>query len=682
MICISAAYLSGSFFASFFTEGSVILLASVLFPLLLTVALLNTGGKLKYILVSVVTFCLAAFSFAGYKAVVNKDILSLEGKTVGFGGEVTDITLYDRDKAMYTLRGNTDEGSLKVYLNLYCDDTGARIGDRIDVENCVLRTYENDYLYNSRDYYGSRRIFLSSNEYDGLKLSQRNGHYIKRALLDYREKMISEFNIKLGRTGGSFLSGIVFGDRSGMEETDKEFMYRCGIGHVMAVSGLHASVFAALIMFILSRFHAGKLLTLTITDIFLIFMIIIVKSPVSVIRAAIMFNFYYIAKLFRRQGDPFNSLGAAALLICIFNPYAIKDVGFILSVFGTFAVGTAAPALTSFIRSEKPAGRLLKEIVSMIFVMLLLMPLNIYYFHDSSLVSFLTNVFILPLCMAVMLIGGLYVLSGGFISLLSPAGLLIDFISGITEFIGRLEFVHFSGASPVLFCVCSVCVYGSAAVYILSGKKIRSTVLSMTGGVAVFATIACVSQNISRDRLRVAVLGEGEDKAVVVSLKGNTTVFDISGDRRTPEYVRKYLSDNGISEIDAVSFSKEKNRKLSSYSEELELSDIKNFVLCGDDDDIASVNRDNIIITPLPAEFKNNNFVVKYSGENTEISYYNENILSVGVKDKNIGISYYPEKNNNVTLQGTKDNPTGNTEIIFDSEDRKFMLRRLDNVLR
>ena len=61
------------------------------------------------------------------------------------------------------------------------------------------------------------------------------------------------------------------------------------------------------------------------------FMAITGFSP-SVLRSGIMSLLFLAAMIFHRKADSLNSLGIAVFLLCVINPYAAADFGFLLSV--------------------------------------------------------------------------------------------------------------------------------------------------------------------------------------------------------------------------------------------------------------------------------------------------------------------------------------------------------------
>ena len=154
---------------------------------------------------------------------------------------------------------------------------------------------------------------------------------------------------------------MLFGDKSGIDDTTKTLLYRAGIGHMMAVSGVHLAVVCSLIWFILCMFNMSKYLRFGILMIFNAAFVILAGMSNSVIRAAVMLFLVYGASLFDRRSDLMNSLGIAVILLTAGNPFVVRDASFVLSVTGVIGIGGIAPVITKMIEDKQ--GKPLKKYI-------------------------------------------------------------------------------------------------------------------------------------------------------------------------------------------------------------------------------------------------------------------------------------------------------------------------------
>lgn len=575
MIGASAAYIAGLFFASFFM-GAI--------PLLLIAAASLLIGKLQrfkksdYILIAV-SFT-AAFTVSSLYTHLRYDkIVSYDGKTGTFSGEVTDIRRYGGETRSYILRGELG-GMKNVRVRIYSDELDAKYGDVITLRDCVFSVIEGDYLTDSMNYYRSERVYLTAIN-SVAEIEHMHSRRLKNALIEYRDRIISEFRINLGEDVGDFLSGMVFGEKQGLDDNVRMSLYRCGIGHVLAVSGLHVSIVAIALMSLLRLLRVNRFASFLLMDMLLMMLVVMAHSPVSAIRAAIMMNFAYSAHLFRRRADVFNSLAAAVLIICLANPYSIYSSGFILSVAGTFGIGVFALYMTKKIPAKGVQWRLLRAFCAMLCTTVCIMPFSMKFFEETSLIAPLVNVFVVPLCSVSLIIGVIYVITGGFISFLGIVGAVIELILAISERISRAGAFYFSCRSDRIAGLAIAFIAAVAFVQIIFGRRYLTAVACAAACSAIFISSA-VYGFMRAEKFTITVLGRRSNAAVVISYHGKTDIIDLSGHYKSPDYVRKYMLENGIGSAKLLVLTKNNQSQYAAYKKKLEIVDIGKVVTAGE----------------------------------------------------------------------------------------------------
>lgn len=130
--------------------------------------------------------------------------------------------------------------------------------------------------------------------------------------------------------------GILIGAREDIsEEVEKDFKMS-NLTHMLAVSGSHITYIISASSLLLGR--TSKRFTKIFTIIFLIFFMALTGFTASVIRASIMGILILLSSLLYRKSDTINNLGISSIIILIFNPYTITDLGFLLSYAGTIGI--------------------------------------------------------------------------------------------------------------------------------------------------------------------------------------------------------------------------------------------------------------------------------------------------------------------------------------------------------
>ena len=143
---------------------------------------------------------------------------------------------------------------------------------------------------------------------------------------------------------GGVLAAMVVGDRSHLTSTLRSAYRGAGLSHVLVVSGLHVTIFCGLLDALphkereRSRAYRRARSLLRAGTAFLL--VGITGATPSVLRAAVAVWVSSLGVWVGGPADTLTSLGAAGVLMCLGNGYAVYDVGFELSfaaVMGTLA---------------------------------------------------------------------------------------------------------------------------------------------------------------------------------------------------------------------------------------------------------------------------------------------------------------------------------------------------------
>ena len=142
-------------------------------------------------------------------------------------------------------------------------------------------------------------------------------------------------------------------------------------------------------------------------------------------RASIMFSFIILGGFYNRNRNAYNSLAGSALLLLLFDPFLIYNVGFQLSYSAVFGLFFIYPKLKQMITIRNSISNKIWELMCIsIAAQLSTSPLAIYYFHQFPNYFILTNLFVIPLAFSIVILGMLV--------------LAISFFSLSTNFISQL----------------------------------------------------------------------------------------------------------------------------------------------------------------------------------------------------------------------------------------------------
>ncbi|MEG2892602.1 MAG: DNA internalization-related competence protein ComEC/Rec2 [Clostridium sp.] len=200
---------------------------------------------------------------------------------------------------------------------------------------------------------------------------------------------------------GSFVSGIVTGYRSSIDEDDMRSFSDLDIIHIVAVSGFNLAVLYASIMIATS--HLKIRLRLIIAIIGLSCYVFITGFEPSITRALIMIYMVILGRYLRKKNSSINSLFIAGFLMLTVNPFYIYSIGFILSFTATLSI-----ALFSSDLLERVGGccKLFKdELSATLGSMVLTLPIILYNKGYYSFISIIVNVVISPLVGVITVVG-------------------------------------------------------------------------------------------------------------------------------------------------------------------------------------------------------------------------------------------------------------------------------------
>ncbi|MCX4255486.1 MAG: ComEC/Rec2 family competence protein [Oscillospiraceae bacterium] len=582
MAYIGTFYLAGLFSASFLSRGFNLAAAAV-FVLTAVSAIVVYKGK--YIKTAVCFFSAAAgmFLYSAYDALVYENIIKYNGCDVEVVGKVLDCSEYSGDKTLYTVKGIIN-GDAAAEVSFFTDSSNAEIGDEVRVIGKAAEL-KDSYKFPAKSYYKAKGIYLRIDKVSHFNFTHTKFSF-KRLIDSYRLHILDVINDKMDGDCAAVMSAMLFGDKSAIDSSEKTLMYRAGIGHIMAVSGVHLSVVCSFFWLVISRLPISRYFRFGLLMVPVVCFVMLAGMSNSVIRAAIMIALVYGAGLFRRRADTFNSLGIAVILLTAASPFAVRDASFLLSVAGVFGIGVAAPVITAEIEKKRKLGGLAKPFIASVCVMVIVFPVTLLFFDEVSAVSPISNLILLPIC-TVILVGGVVVmLTGGLeftaVPVLKICELCCRAVMIISEFIGQLRFSYIPLGSDFVLTVNIIAVVSAVLLLLVFGKRKCGIFLS-SASLVLAMMLSCAYKYAPNGNITVAVFREGSAVTAVIHGKRSACVVDLKKGGGASGSVVKYLNRNGIYHLEAVILNADVNTSLPVYSSSLELFDTDT-VLVPDED--------------------------------------------------------------------------------------------------
>ena len=178
------------------------------------------------------------------------------------------------------------------------------------------------------------------------------------------------------------------------EEQMKNFSYT-GLIHILSISGSHIALLLALV------YGLGRLIKLRKRTCFILGIIVaciycgIVGGDAPVIRATMMSILMCIAYIKGRLYQAKQALCICAILCVIYDPFSLFDVSFQLSFGATYGLLIWGKVL--YERIQWLPRWIKTPLVLCVSAQLLILPLQLYYFHYISIASLLAACIVAPL---------------------------------------------------------------------------------------------------------------------------------------------------------------------------------------------------------------------------------------------------------------------------------------------
>ena len=151
------------------------------------------------------------------------------------------------------------------------------------------------------------------------------------------------------------MKAILLGESSKLEKIWTDHFRRTGTYHALVISGMHVTVLAGVLLFLLRVCFVPEMPALTIAMIAAWIYALVSGWSAPVVRAAGGFTLYLTARFFYRRGRVLNMLAAVAIGFLLFDPGQLFDASFQLSFLSVAAIGALAVPLLELTTKEYAA---------------------------------------------------------------------------------------------------------------------------------------------------------------------------------------------------------------------------------------------------------------------------------------------------------------------------------------
>jgi competence protein ComEC len=384
---------------------------------------------------------------------------------------------------------------------------------------------------------------------------------------DYRESIISVHSNYLKSPNLEILGGIVFGDDAvSPPKNIKDSFINSGLLHILAASGMNVAFIYSFFFLMMSLLKTPFKLRVVLGMVMVLIYSLMTGLGASVIRATCMLIFVLIGKLIDRDANSVSLLAFVAMLMLLFNPLYINDVGFQLSFIVTFGIIIMAPNVVKF--KNRFFDFIANTIAIPIIAQLWVIPIQIFYFNNISIYSVFANIMSVPILM-VLSFGGFV---SSLLSIISPISHfvckifdfvlnpLITILVNISDFWGTLPHATFQTSHPSIFQILLYyCILISIAALLNSKyrEKYKKQLITL---ILVCLFILLGSQiPIKNSNLEIITFDVGNADCFLIKTPENKYfMIDTAkssynkGKSQAEIIVLKYLKDHGIKNLDFI----------------------------------------------------------------------------------------------------------------------------------
>lgn len=395
----------------------------------------------------------------------------------------------------------------------------------------------------------------------------------------------------------AIFTGLILGDTSKVEEEINDDFKIANISHVLAISGMHITYIVIGIELLLKR-GIGKRKTRIITIIILVMYMFITGFMPSVVRSSIMGIIMLISKLIHRKNDIWTSISLSLLILLIYNPFLILNVGLQLSYLGTIGIVCFNKNVYNFLRKLKIQNKKIRYRINRKFILfmdkikemlsvtlsaqIVILPILLFNFNILGIYFFISNILVSIIIGPIIIVGFVCILIS-FISIEIAKILSIFMSAGIQILISISEISHLPFSKIYIptpkvwqIVIYYICVIVINRIYIaFNSKKPDFTSIRIRNLVAllkfkfrqnrnkvlkvliVFVSLVFILNTIP-EKLKIHFVDVGQGDCTFITTPQNKTILIDGGGSMSEEYdvgkstLLPYILDRGYTKLDYV----------------------------------------------------------------------------------------------------------------------------------
>lgn len=370
------------------------------------------------------------------------------------------------------------------------------------------------------------------------------------------------------KQSADLLRGLLLGDRSEIDESISQNFVRSGVIHILAVSGLHVGFVIAICLLIARMFRLPERysLVLVFCSIWIYAGITGLKPPV--VRASIMASILLIGRFRDRPIASGNLLAVAAIILLLWNPQDLLNVGFQLSFAAVAGILYFYPKIEMVLRkfawiSTLYRFRFFKWMFQLLAVstaaQIATLPFSLHHFGTFSFIGIFANLVMIPLVFAVVTASFVCLLvlpASSFLAMLASflPEILLQFAFKMTAYLAALPFANVENYFPPAWLLA---LYLAIMLLAFAYRHFRIRFFALCAILCILNVVAWQKAIWQKPTFKVICFDIGQGDASLLQTPTGKTIL-IDAGPASPGYdageriILPYLQRAGIKRLDAV----------------------------------------------------------------------------------------------------------------------------------
>ncbi len=361
-----------------------------------------------------------------------------------------DKTLLTIECDTLVLKGKAVPVSGLLLVRIDRPDERFNYADHISVTGFVRTPVEkrNFHGFDYRRYLRLKRVnsYVSVSHSSNVRvIEEGTGNWIvSKVIIPLRRYILDVFEKHIYGSERYLIAGFLIGETRFIPQQIYERFRDTGTLHLLAVSGSNVALVIITVMFLFRIIGVPRRLVDILSLLVIVIFCQLSFNQPSVVRASIMIGLVITGRILYRKGSLLNIIAVAALFILMYDPLMLNDVGFQLSFAAAFSLIYFLKRLMPKQRRYPRWKRWVKDygwmiVLSSIVVQLTVAPILAYYFGTIPLITFISNLVVIPLSSVAVILSLLLIV-------FAPIPFLSDLIAIVAQF-----FLHMSIKAVDLF---------------------------------------------------------------------------------------------------------------------------------------------------------------------------------------------------------------------------------------